>query len=211
MRIRKFKPAKIKRLTLQQEINALKRMRNYNKNRGRKPVIVHLGNIDDYSEKDGLASKTASYSERFPKFKFIGIDLTYLYLRPPASLTWEQLKASFESGLKKLKDNSVDIISSEMALGYYGSNNIFHPKLYDYKEHTCHSIKIAYKKLRKGGKLLIAVGDDVIDLIKQAVKEAGFRKNKVEIRLMTEKERKRTTWLSATGWVKNFYQITAKK
>jgi hypothetical protein len=87
------------------------------KGRGRKMkrTVVHLGNVGMHYERQ-KATKTRARAEDFPDVQFIGIDKAE---HASTRGNWKQIKAKFGEGLRALKDASVHIISSEMALGYY--------------------------------------------------------------------------------------------
>lgn len=102
----------------------------------RKRQIVHLGNVGD-----DRAYRSKMLAQRFSNFEFHGIDLkglrsrdilhssvkkdpTALAIREPRlSLkkpdNLKQTRADFIKGLSRFPDNSVDIITSDFAVGYY--------------------------------------------------------------------------------------------
>lgn len=102
----------------------------------RKRQIVHLGNVGD-----DRAYRSKMLAQRFPNFEFHGIDLKGLRSRdilhsslkkdpialairkPRLSLkkpdNLKQTRADFIKGLSRFPDNSVDIITSDFAVGYY--------------------------------------------------------------------------------------------
>lgn len=135
--------------------------------------IVHLGNL-------GMdrGQKTRDYAKRFLNFRFIGIDAQ----EAPQDLlpNWDQMEADFIVGLNRLEDASIDLISSELAVGHYGSTK--EGKIKALKEvHTKKIIKAAYKKLKFGGKVHIVVGDETaLRLVENYLKKAGFRNIKLE-------------------------------
>ncbi|MBU2100565.1 hypothetical protein KKB11_05010 [Candidatus Micrarchaeota archaeon] len=164
-------------------------------------VVVHLGNVDDIRRIRGRkthAAKTAEYSQRFTDFKFIGIDAKRF--KGATGENWNQMQDLFKSGLERLPDNHADIISSEMALGYYGSKSLFsrfgirRHKMGNYKEYTKATVKLAREKLKKGGKLMVACSRDVLDVVTTSVKEAGFDEKKIQVKKLTKKELGRTNW-----------------
>jgi len=171
-----------------------------------KRLVVHLGNVEDSGQLHGhkvAGRKTKRYAERFPNVEFVGIDTKPMFGRTPKNLT--QYIASFEEGLERLADGSADIISSEFALGHYGNMRI---RSRDYKGHTRRTLKIAFHKLKKGGKIHIAVGEGYRDLVIEALEEAGFSKEKIKDRPLGESDRKRTYW---TAGMHFGIQISAEK
>jgi len=171
--------------------------------------IIHLGNVRDRGITQGeprTAAKTRRYAKRFRKFQFVGIDIAPMPGRRPKNL--EQRRKNFSEGLEKEIDNSVDLISSEMALGYYKA----YPKsMIDTKssrkrrKHTKETIKLAFIKLKPGGKMHITVGNPVLREILKTLKKTGFE---VEHRKSTHKEWLRTFFTAKT---KKRYEITATK
>ncbi|MDO8646930.1 MAG: class I SAM-dependent methyltransferase [Candidatus Diapherotrites archaeon] len=144
-----------------------------------KPVIVHLGNVGD-----SFAAKTRAYSKRFPNARFVGIDIKS---QISTVKNWRQIKAGFAEGLKKLRNNSVSVISSDMALGYYPERNKI-----QYSEETIH---LAFRKLKKGGKLYAAVHPESSGILSAIARLAGF--SQVRTRPFTKIEYERTSWTSA--------------
>lgn len=192
--------ARAKKPSLGEEVRALKRISERTKNKASKEkqrgkrVIVHLGNIEDFGFINGKmvkAAKTRKYAERFPGIQFIGIDLRKLRARKPENLL--QLQADFETGLKRLKNNSVDIISSEFAFGIFGKTNERKNILKgSYREYTNRVAKIAFRKLKPGGKLYITVSSSMRDLMENALRKAGFSRKNIRIRSLTKRELQRT-------------------
>ncbi len=189
----------------------------------KKRLIVHLGNIDDFRKirlswetraKPREAAKTAEYADRFQGMHFIGID--QLELKETLSQNWTQFKADFKEGLERLKDNSVDLISSEMSLGYYG------PKFEGirqslkgkgYKKHTYRTMEVAFRKLKRGGKIHIVVAGTTSELIVRALKRAGFEEKKIKVELLPPTMGK-TRWLKGPARKqrkRKFYHIVAVK
>ena len=145
----------------------------YKKDSGHARQIVHLGNL-------GMdeGQKTRDYAKRFLNFRFIGIDTQEAPQdRPP---NWDQIEAEFLVGLNKLEDACIDLISSELAVGHYGSMK--KGKVKALKEvYTRKILQKAYKKLKPNGKVHIVVGDDTaLRLVEDGLKRAGFRKIKLK-------------------------------
>lgn len=206
---RKFKQAKrVLKPTLRREISFLRKMSK--KTPLRKRVVVHLGNTADTTG-FVLAEKTNAYSARFPNTQFIGIDV--LPVPGTRRNNWQQIKASFNAGLKRLKNNSVDLISSEMALGYYDSksNGLRQSKTGNYKYYTQTTIKTAFQKLRPGGKLQIAVTQEVIGDIIAALKKAGFKEKNTGLNKIKKDSAKRTAYIKYFSHTSPVYQIVAVK
>ncbi|MFH1664044.1 MAG: hypothetical protein ABH986_04535 [archaeon] len=174
--------------SLKREVSALRKIGSF-----RRPerVVVHLGNIDDTPKKE-------NYSKSFPEVQFVGIDAKKPAFKNRLPNNWRQITASFNSGLKKLRDNSVDLISSEIALGYYGKkfNGVTETFQTDFKKHTRDSIKTAHKKLKPGGKLMIVADNYVVLLILESLRKAGFENKNVSYYELSEKELARTKWMA---------------
>ncbi|MFA4906837.1 MAG: hypothetical protein WC602_01025 [archaeon] len=179
--------------------------------------VVHLGNANDVGVTRGLKGmvmaehgvKTGKYAKRFPNVEFIGIDLTKF---PAREKNWKQVEADFLIGLKRLRNGSVDIISSEMAFGYYGktASGYYGKKPPERKEHTAEVAKEAFRKLRENGKLMVAVDSEALKLVVNSLAKAGFEKNKIKVRELAENEKKRTYELKTWGLSK-LYQVIAQK
>ena len=215
-KVRNFTPAKIvEPLGLQGEINAL---RDINSTKPKeKRLVVHLGNV----HADGgvpPAMKTTDYAQRFKKVTFVGIDVMH---QKPNQKNWKQLQMDFIEGLKTFKNNSTDIISSEMAIGYYGSQFVGteHSKTLDYKEHAFNTVKYCHQKLKPKGKLMVAVDSSVFRLVEKAMLQAGFKKENINFYEIKGKELARTFWLYEYDYKPKrfslkkgkFYQLIAQK
>ncbi|MFA4906836.1 MAG: class I SAM-dependent methyltransferase [archaeon] len=183
-----------------------------------KRAVVHLGNYFDIGVANGevgFASKTRKYAERFPETRFVGIDIQKLKSDLP---NWKQIEAEFISGLKKMPDNSVDIISSEMGLGYYSSNVQYakwltqRTKLMKRELYTAEVMRLAAKKLKQGGKLMVAVDEIVLPTIRRALAEAGFGESKTKIYELKDIERERTYNFRNPVFAKlKIFQVIARK
>jgi hypothetical protein len=211
-------PKRTRSRNLRRETSFLRHLKR-TASRKKKPkmkIVVHLGNADNLktnpvSGKWVYAAKTADYAERFPNIKFIGIDLNYTGhpLKKLMARNWKQMQNDFYYGLSKLKDNSVSIISSEMAVGYYGLAEKSPPM----QAYTSKIISVAYRKLEPGGKLMLVGNFMLAEELKVFCKQAGFKEEKIELRELTKKEMQRTRWLSEfanLGEVKH-YQLIAQK
>ena len=174
-------------------------MRFFTKDKQDKVIIVHLGNIglDD-------AAKTRQYAKRFQNFRFYGIDLAKLTGQIPSN--WEQIKTNFLNGLSIFQDDSIDIVSSELGLGYYNANGeISDPffnkiELEKIEKYTKNVVECIFKKLKKGGKLLIVVGrGEHRDYVLNSLNIFHFRI--LEMRKLRENE------LERTGYIKHFEEM----
>lgn len=177
-----------------------------NKRPKKKVTVVHLGNVDTYGSLKPVV-KTEKYAQRFPEVNFIGIDR--LPIKPTHS-NWVQLRGDFHDELMKLENNSVDIISSELALGYYSRHS--DPWQGDYKNHTKTVISQAHQKLKTGGRIYIAVGPDIIDNVVDSLKKIGF--NKIKVEKLRSKAKERTHYIQIFQSNATFgpvYQISAVK
>lgn len=172
-------------------------------------LIVHLGNVGDIQPGTGIfAAKTHKYAGRFKNFSFVGIDSIGLMPQQP---NCRQIKADFFDGLKQLKNNSADIISSELALGHHteGGREYHRPDEYVH-EYTHETLKEAYKKLKTGGKLMVLVSEHVVPVMEHAFFGTPFRKEKITVRPITDKELHRTHW-TLNHRLGKTYQIIAEK
>jgi hypothetical protein len=166
--------------------------------RRKKPIVVHLGGVG-YGEK--ALEKSRRYARRFPGINFKAVDVKPYPGEKPGNL--ETVEADFRKGLEREKDSSVDLISSEMALGFYGA------RYRDYNEHALETFKAAHRKLRKGGKLMFVVDSLMADRMKKDLVEAGFAGENVSARRVSAKERQRTFWMRE--WKGFLYQVVAVK
>jgi len=177
----------------------------------RRRLVVHVGNVGARCEGEIPSDKTRRYAKRFPGFDFVGIDP-----RPDNSAkppNWRQLKESDVNGLKRLKDNSVDIISSDMGLGYFTESGAFALSGSDTRRrHIEKSLKLAFEKLKPKGKLLISVGGAKLkNAVRKALLRAGFEPKKIHARAFTKNENGRTVWTEFFSRGTKLYQIIAQK
>jgi len=170
---------------------------------GRKRFVVHLGNVGYAREPE--ADKTRRYAQRFPNTYFIGIDHRQVLQKRPKN--WLQIQTDFNTGLKSIKDNSLSIISSEMALGHYGPRAEGPPGTPNERKYTQKTLKTAYAKLKKGGKIMLAInGETKTRRIKRDLERAGFAKEEISVRELKPEETLRSRWTRLGG-----FQIIAKK
>ena len=165
----------------------------------RKRIVVHLGGVGLPGEKQ--LAKTREYAKRFPNVKFKSVDLKK-YTGPKIKNV-ETRVADFKEGLEFETDGTVDVISSELALGHHGA------AYKTPKDHTFETFQVALKKLRKGGKLIFVMDALMRTEIRKQLITAGFSPEKITIRRLKTIERQRTHW---TRNYKGFlYQTTAVK
>jgi hypothetical protein len=151
-----------------------------------KKNVVHLGNVGD-----DRAYRSKMLAERFSNFNFYGIDLkglrskrflhfdaeknpklkvirkSRLKKKKPENL--EQIKADFNKGLSRFPDNSVDIITSDFAVGFYKEEKTYRKVKKNAKaakdisqqyvnigseEYTQKTFDLIYKKLKPKGKFI---------------------------------------------------------
>jgi hypothetical protein len=148
--------------------------------------IVHLGNVGD-----DRAYRSKMLAQRFSNFDFHGIDLKglrskkflhqdveantklkekrviRLKQRTPENLN--QIRADFIKGLSKFPDNSLDIITSDFAVGFYKKEKTYKKAKQNAdaakeisqqyinigsEEYTQEIIELVYKKLKPKGKFI---------------------------------------------------------
>lgn len=182
-------------------------------------TVVHLGNLD-VPRGTELGIKTRNYAARFPNVRFIGIDITGLGRKPPLK-NWRQWRTDFLRGLRRLPDNSVFSISSELSLGYHDRKGKYptvrkqFPPLVKY---TASAISLAFRKLAQGRTLRIVVDEDKLANVRAALGQSPFSPQKIIIRQLPRPSRisERDFWHSP--WVlsrwqqgKEFFEIIAEK
>jgi len=192
-------------------------------NKKKRFMVVELGNVGMRWPFEKKAGRTSKIARRLPKARLVGIDLRKLNKwfslrrsRLPENV--RQINADFLKGLRQLEDNSVSRISSHMSLGHYNSAG----KEYSGRDHlykstldyTTQTIKTARQKLHEGGKLVIVVGEPVLQLVKKALENGGFAKKEVSISLVKKPNRLMTYWTSAYLWFginRNVYRVITEK
>ena len=154
-------------------------------------IVVHLGDVDH-----GGGTKTRRYAKRFPNFGFIGIDLQGQNLRRQ---NFQGIRGDFEEGLKKINDNSVDLISSETAVGFYFKGGAYSnisafetEKIEELRQYTERIAELAFRKLKSGGKLHLTLTRHLFHLYIKDIRR--IFKRKINTREFTDKDYERTPW-----------------
>jgi hypothetical protein len=117
------------------------------------------------------------------------------------------MRTDFETGLKKFKNNSVSVISSELALGYFGKKGVNLDKdQTDVVRHTNRTIKIAHDKLQKGGKLMMVLDSKTLDLTPMFFQKTGFDLANAKISKVKKASTAYGEYLGVerTSWMKDF-------
>jgi len=159
----------------------------------KKRIIVHLGNVGYDS-----ARKTRTYADRFNEFKFVGIDKKNIHAHTTNKVSipknLKQIESEFLTGILKLKDKSVDLITSDFAVGHYAlkekekiHGSFGSPKTYlSHKEYTERIMQLCYNKLKVGGKAIFVVfvspleENNALGNIKLGIKNIPFQKVDVQ-------------------------------
>ena len=167
--------------------------------RPKKPIFVHLGNVGEIRGLKIKPNKTRAFAKRFKGVKFVGIDAARAKIEAGRK-NIVQIQAGFRAGLRKLADSSVSVISSEMALGYYGMFKLM-PGKHAYEEppggiedYTRDSLAVAHQKLKPGGKMLIVAGGKETQRIQEALIGTGFMAKDAKTRPLRENEYNMTYW-----------------
>lgn len=178
-------------------------------------VIVHLGNVGEGGEGESEADKTRAYASRFPQNEFIGIDLKELK-ETPSHGNWRQIRLDFNKGLELLDDGSVDLISSDVAFGYFTGDysDTWPSRRYwrALRDSSSRTFAVAYEKLKAGGKFLFVVDNTLAGFMEEVLGESPFSDGKIEVRELTEREYERTYWTRKQhGEGVRLFQVTAEK
>jgi len=171
---------------------------------GKRRTVVHLGNVDGAPH----AEKTKRYAKMFPKTEFVGIDL--IGLRGRRQTNFRQIKADFVSGLKKLRNNSVSIISSELAFGLYPKPGAY-PSNTQKAKYTAEALTQVHAKLVPGGKLLVSIDEYNLQPLKAALKRSPFKATNIEIREFKKHEYERSFYSREFKDYPILYQVTVTK
>lgn len=166
-----------------------------------KMIIVELGNVDFTREDGDVMCDLELIAQFFPHHQFFAIDLEGHYSSVPNFL---QLTCDFVSGLDYFDDGSVDLIISEMTLGFYNKRG----EIVKDEKYTSLTTKKIYDKLNNKGRALISNTPFFSMHIYKKVIGTGFED--VHYRRFYDDEYGRTRW---TRWSKQngAYQIIAAK
>jgi len=165
-----------------------RRMLNWLKTAARKkPLVVFLGDIGIAGI--GNYAKSKKIARMAPNVKFVGIDLEELTRERPKNL--KRITTNFETGLKKLEDNSVSLIRSDLAVGHYDERGnpettIEAKQPLDrqnpYFAHTLGTLNVAYRKLKPGGKFVATLlNSRALEVMMKALAESPFEKEKIKV------------------------------
>lgn len=178
------------------------------------PLIVQVGNAGlGYKKANSnwtLAAakrdevffeKTRKLSSRMvPKMgliKFVGIDVSKEQLSEKDRSLWTQKSTDAVSGLAKMKDKSISMISSDMTIGYYDSK-VSDPRFVSGRwpsaNYAADFFEAAKPKLKKGGVVYLTVDLSRISMISEAALGAGFERKNISVHEITEKGMKENSF-----------------
>lgn len=172
-------------------------------------TVVHLGNIGYHGGIHGerVAEKTRKYASAFRNVDFVGVDTRTFdpdSLNLPRDPNLRQVKADFTVGLNGLEDDSVHVISSDMAVGYY------HPEGVPAVDYLTSLLNLSHRKLRLKAKFMASFGESRLALFRNALSRSPFQ-HSFEIRPFFPQEYQRTHWTRRVPKGKITYQLIAKK
>lgn len=178
--------------------------------------VVYLGGepTNTFQNQHPFNSKLLKLAKLFRKIKFTNINLDIK--RSSRRKNYFRQRAGFLEGLKNKANSSIDIIRSELALGYFTVKNgkavdkFNSPNLTDRNitAYTSRVLKIAKQKLTKRGKIVIIAensgdfGASAFDNIKRAAELTGLTFN---FRAITKAEIE-----NAEFWTKHAHQTKKK-
>lgn len=162
--------------------------------------IVQLGNAGD-----GFcvpAQETQKAIQRKPNALFFGVDAKWV----PKELVakhrgWRQVLGDFTE-IQRLRDNSVSRISSNLSVFHYAGLGM------KPKEYTLHLLKIAYEKLKKGGRLQIVTSVKP-EVIQRLFAKTKFGSSKVTISKLNPSEKDETFY--TRNYAEELWKVTAVK
>ncbi len=172
----------------------------------KRPVVVHIGNVGypDKQPAHTLAQRTREMARKFRRLTFVGIDRQPI---KPDRPNWKQITATFDKGLQAFQDNSIDHISSEMAIGHYGQKGI---EKRDAETNTAACLRLAHQKLKPGAKLFLTVGETALPRIERQILKNGFLDTHVTVRRLKKTEYQRGFW-TRHGKLGDRYLVIATK
>lgn len=160
-----------------------------------KRVVVHLGNRGLGLFREKKFEKTTRLASRFRNLLFKGIDIREGKSTLP---NWKQGTGDAIKKLKKFKDSSVNMISSDMFVGYYDKN--LTKKFQISSEDTRNTyakkiLKLGYRKLKPKGTFYVTTDFITADQIIRSAVEAGFSSEKITRHLIyPDQEAKNSYW-----------------
>ncbi len=186
---------------------ALKNKKPEKKAAAKKPVVINLGHVGYSPKNTSQATHAIKIATRFPGIRLVGVDLKSAKRPVPKNMV--QTQADFVKGLEQRRNHSVDRIVSNMAVGHYilSGSPFLSNSCKTRKNYTIKILDLAFKKLKKDGKMVITVGDTVLADMLQWIPESPFSINKMKLVKMSKKR--------GSHWVKTYdrpvYRIILKK
>jgi len=184
--------------------------------RRKRPVVVHFGNVGLAFPGEAPAARTLNFASRFEGINFFGIDLRPWRAEKP---NWVQIQSDLLGGVRRLQNNSVSLISSEMTLGYYGRRKIRRSAVASEstsKRYAVDVLRESLRKLKRGGKMLVTVDSTRAPLIIFAALEAGFKREGI-LQKRVQSKNAMSYWVNEfteyghSSDKTNMVQITLKK
>jgi len=124
---------------------------------------------------------------------------------------WEQRRANFNTGLEGFRDGSVSYITSKLSLGHYseGGKHVLPALRIDtlediignkkliamVKGSTTKVLNVAYRKLRKGGRVKLVVAEPALEILQESVKRTPFAQEKVSVARIPSAHYVGTYWM----------------
>lgn len=171
-----------------------------------KRVIVHLGNRGLDFKKEPRFEKTFTFARRFKNFLFKGIDIRH----GKSSLSnWEQQTGDALKKLREMKNSSINMISSDMFVGYYDNMTLKKTKIVNSRESKSYSeqlFSVALKKLKPKGTFFVTIDNENAGFVIAAAKKAGFKKENI-----TFKEIKRQLERGNSYWTRSWESNSDRK
>ncbi|MFH0863434.1 MAG: hypothetical protein V1875_10475 [Candidatus Altiarchaeota archaeon] len=185
----------------------------------RRPInVVILGNVGYTKDGTCLAERTEMLALRnlsktmkydwYPKTEFIGIDLNEC---TPRTTNWRQIRANFKEGLDRLEDGTVDLIISDMSIGFYNRLGIMLSDCKPLRDYTTETLRGAYAKLKNKRKILLSVVEERIDLVRGCLFLAGFNEGDIKVSKFGESHYDRTPYTRELKQMRQGYWIAAEK
>lgn len=170
-------------------------------------IVVHMGGIDSR----GAKARMEKRAKKHPTLRFLEINQKRPYNANTKNL--KIIQGDFVDCLKRQKDESIGLIRGEMSIGYYGRAKGEMPKTQSKKDvvkYTKQIINLAYKKLKRNGKLTVLVENELhtqpaLDNLLVALKQSPFKKEQVELKTLTPQEA-----MVFNDWTRSAVRLGAK-
>jgi hypothetical protein len=158
-------------------------------------IIVNLGNVGTGEREEELGERVTYLANLLGKYSREEVVIYGIDVNPwkPNHPLLEQIEADFLTGLKEFPDNSIDVIESQVAFGYYGPPDCLQQTPREYYDNLILQIR---RTLAPGGIFKAVASSTAVEYISDL-----FDAHSLEytIRLLNAKEKNMSYYIRSHG------------